>query len=162
MKECKHCKEKIAKNAKKCPKCGGKQPSILKWIIIGFFVLVILIGVVGGNNDDDSSKEERTGTTIAEKKEKLTLEDGYKGYKGNYDIGYYIEGYVKNNTSKEYSYVQITFNLYDKDGTLIGTAMDNVNNLEANGKWKFKAASLTTSDETTQIASYKLKEITGF
>ena len=24
MKTCKHCNEQIAKNAKRCPKCGGK------------------------------------------------------------------------------------------------------------------------------------------
>lgn len=50
-----------------------------------------------------------------------------------------ITGKVKNNTNKNYSYVQITFNLYDKDDNLVGTAMDNINNLEANGTWIFNA-----------------------
>ena len=35
-KKCKHCKEEIAKDAKRCPKCGGKQgmPGWTKAIII--------------------------------------------------------------------------------------------------------------------------------
>lgn len=69
----------------------------------------------------------------------------------------YIEGKVRNNTDHEYSYVQITFNLYDDEGALVDTALANVNNLEPGGIWKFKAIML--NDEAT---SYKLGELTGF
>lgn len=43
---CKHCKEEIAKNAKRCPKCGGKlgMPGWIKAIII---IVIILAGIVG-------------------------------------------------------------------------------------------------------------------
>ncbi|MFF2093930.1 FxLYD domain-containing protein [Paenibacillus sp. NPDC058174] len=69
----------------------------------------------------------------------------------------YIVGTVKNNTKKEYSYVQIQINLYDADGNQVGSALDNTNNLEAGGTWKFKAIAL--GDD---IDSYKIKDVTGW
>lgn len=107
-----------------------------------------------------TKKEETVSSGI--KKGKFTLLEGYKGYSDEYNFGYYIEGYVQNNSNWEYDYVQISFNLYDEEGVLIGTALDNINNLEAKGKWKFKAISLMDSEEVKNVASYKLKEITGW
>lgn len=48
--------------------------------------------------------------------------------------------------------------MYDKAGTQLGTAIGNINNLEANGTWKYKAMAMTTD----KIASYKFVEITGW
>lgn len=49
-KECKYCKEQIAKDAKRCPKCGGKfgMPVWAKIIIILVIIFVCLVGCVGG------------------------------------------------------------------------------------------------------------------
>jgi len=69
----------------------------------------------------------------------------------------YIVGTIKNNGAKTLSYVQVTINLYDDTGAQVGSTLDNVNNLEAGGTWKFKAYWLE-SDAT----NYKIKEITGF
>lgn len=161
MKKCKYCQTDIDNKAKVCPNCH-KKLGLPTWakILIVILVLMVIAGISSSYND----VEEKTGTTDTSKPvtENFSLLDGYRGYAGDYSMGYYIEGYVQNNFDREYSYVQITFNLYDADGVLVGTALDNINNLEANGKWKFKAISLTTSDETQSIASYKLKEITGY
>ena len=70
----------------------------------------------------------------------------------------YIQGEIKNNTDKEYSYVQVTFNLYDKDGSQLGTAVDNINYLEPNATWKYKAIGLVTE----KVDSYKFVEIIGW
>lgn len=48
----------------------------------------------------------------------------------------------------------------DVDGAQIGTALANINNLEANGLWKFKA--IGSLGDGKSVASYKLMEITGF
>jgi len=69
----------------------------------------------------------------------------------------YVSGTVRNNSTKQYGYVQIQFNLYDKDGSQVGSAMANLNNLEPNGIWKYKA--IVMDDEVT---SFKLKGVTGF
>ena len=80
------------------------------------------------------------------------------GYYDGY-FAYYVEGTIKNNSDKQYSYAQVTFTLYDADGAQIGTAIANINNLEPNGVWKFKAIG---SGDASKVASYKLSEITGW
>lgn len=73
-------------------------------------------------------------------------------------LGYtLISGMIKNNTDQTPSYVQVTFNLYDEEGNQIGTAMDNINDLEAGRTWKFEAVSWEEG-----VASYRLAEISGF
>ena len=73
---------------------------------------------------------------------------------------YYINGYI-NNTSDTYSfdYVQVTFTTYDSEGNTIGTCLANNSGLEAGGRWKFSAMCL---DDPSEIATYKLTEITGY
>ncbi|MCM1200221.1 MAG: hypothetical protein NC548_31410 [Lachnospiraceae bacterium] len=50
---CKHCKTEIPYGAKVCPQCRKKQGGVLKWVIIGF-VVIIIIGAASGGNDSDS------------------------------------------------------------------------------------------------------------
>lgn len=69
----------------------------------------------------------------------------------------YLVGTVKNNTDKQYSYVQVEFNLYDNSGAQVGSTADNINNLEPHGTWKFKA--MVMEEKATRA---KLKGITGF
>lgn len=124
-------------------------------VIIAIFVVAIIGGALGAGDTDTEDSKEQTGTTV--KKEELTLEDGHTGASDEFGIAYYIDGYVKNNSDNEYSYVQIEFITYDSEGNTLGTCLDNNSGLEANGRWKFKA--MCTS-EVDKIASYKLKEIT--
>lgn len=161
---CKTCGKEIAKNAKVCPNCGAKikAPIYKKWWF--YVIILIVIGTVSsspsdtvstGNSNNNSQIQEDVKTPV-QKKEKFTLES----HSGTYDeigFAFYIEGTIRNNTNKEYSYVQVTFNTYDKDGAQLGTALANINNLEANGVWKYKAIAMAEN-----IASYKLAEITGW
>jgi uncharacterized protein YxeA len=127
-----------------------------KWLIV-IIVIVICAFVFTNTNDDGKNDPVKTGTTVPIT-EKFTLEEGFAGYYDGY-FAYYIEGFVKNNRNKEYSYVQITFKTYDKDGNTLGSCVDNNSGLDANGRWKFKAICL---DGEKDIASYKLDEITGW
>ena len=78
-------------------------------------------------------------------------------YKWQYDGGLrYIVGSVRNMSAKQYRYVQVQFTLYDKDGAQVGSALANVNNLEAHGLWKFKAIVLEDSAMKAKFA-----ELTG-
>lgn len=86
-------------------------------------------------------------------------ENTVKNTKDEYGYAYYIEGYIKNESDKNYSYVQVTYTTYDKDGNTLGTCLDNNSGLEANGRWKFKAMCL---EEVSDIASYKLTDVTGY
>lgn len=121
------------------------------WILV-VVILGVIIGATGSNNTNTTSA---SGEIPAiQTQEKFSLVDSNGDYDG---FAYYITGTIKNNTNKQYSYVQVTFNLYDADGAQIGTALANINNLEANGTWKFKAIGTTEKP-----ASYKLAEITGW
>ncbi len=124
------------------------------WVII---VLVIIGLSSGGNSDSNKSSSSNNGKTqTTTKQEALVLEDGHTGSPDEYGIAYYIEGYIKNNTDKEYSYVQVEFTAYDAEGNTVGSCLDNNSGLDANGRWKFKAI---CSGDAKQIASYKFKEI---
>ncbi len=159
LKQCKACGAEISKSAKTCPKCGQKNGGgCLKILLAGIGIIVIL-GALGSLFGDKTDKEKDVSTNapapiVEEKKAKYEVleekieEDSFTRY---------ITGKVKNNSGKDVSYVQIEINLYDKDGNQIGSTLDNVNNLEKDGVWSFKAIMLEDN-----AASYKIKDITGF
>lgn len=160
IKVCKDCGTEISTGAKVCPKCGKDQRNFFgKHKLITFILVCGIIGAImagaNPNATNTTSNGNLTGTT--QQQEKFTLLDGHSGNRDSFS--YNIEGSVKNNTDKNYTYVSITFNLYDADGAQIGTAFDSINNLEANGTWKFKATRVSDADK---VASYKLVEIKGY
>lgn len=162
LKICKECGTEVSSKGV-CPKCGKDQRSFfVKHKILTFILILVVIGMIAGatGNKNTTNNLVETSTTVNEKQEEFTLQDGHKGTTDKYGMSYTIEGTIKNNTDKQYSYVQVTFNLYDSDGAQIGTALANINNLEANGLWKFKASGSFGDGKT--VASYKLMEITGW
>ena len=157
--KCKSCDKEIAITAKTCPGCGAKvkKPIYKKVWFWAIIIFVVIIAASSGGSETSSSSSSNTETTQTSKKEALVLEEGHHGAPDEYGVAYYIEGYVKNNTDKDYSYVQIEFTAYDAEGNTIDSCIDNNSGLEANGRWKFKAMCLTDAEK---IASYKFKEIT--
>lgn len=125
----------------------------MKKILIGLVVLIGLGALFGGGS---SEEQEVSGTKESKPKyefvEEPTMTDGGYGT-------YYIEGVIKNNTSFDKDYIQVSFTLYDADGNNLGTALANTNNLKADGTWKFKAMGISTSAE---VESFELDEVTGF
>ncbi|MGG7143971.1 FxLYD domain-containing protein [Clostridium nigeriense] len=164
MIQCKSCSKEIASSAKICPGCGAKNKKpIYKrvWFIV--IVLLIIVGAInaagGGNSTTPNGGTTETGQVenSTAKKEKFELVGEVETETDQFAT--YLKGVIKNNSGKDCSYVQVTFNLYDSEGNQIGTALDNINNLESDGTWKFKAMGIDVDGE---IASYKLAEITGF
>jgi len=74
----------------------------------------------------------------------------------NDSLTHYIEGTITNKSNKDYSYVQIEFICYDKDGNNIGTSVDNTNNLLAKQTWKFKAFGLFTNVKADHCDFHKI------
>lgn len=71
MKICKHCGAEIAKSAKICPVCGGKNPKpIYKRVWFWILVIIVLIGALGskGGGSEEPAKEniEYTAVTVDE------------------------------------------------------------------------------------------------
>lgn len=126
----------------------------MKKVIIFILAIVVLGAIVGVGGSDNQSNN----TNQIQNEEKFTLESDSITEQNSFAM--YIGGTIKNNTDKEYSYVQVTFNVYDKDGAQLGTAIDNINNLEPNGIWKYNA--IFMGSESENAVSYKLVEITGW
>lgn len=150
MKICKDCGTEVSKSAEKCPKCGRKMKR--KWLGIVLGLIIVLIGICALVQDTDTVPASAQGENNAVQ-EKLSIIE-HKTEKDGYFT--YITGTIKNNTNKNYTYVQVEINLYDAQGNLINSTLDNINNLEPNGTWKFKA--MTTNEFTT----YKIKDVTGW
>ena len=158
---CKQCGKEIAESAKMCPNCGTKNKKpFFKQVWFWIVAVFLIIGIAASNgNSNNSSANESSATGKTKTKSDLVLEDGHSGSPDSTGFAYYIEGYIKNETDKDYSYVSVTFTAYDSDGNTLGTCLDNNSGLEAGGRWKFKAMCL---DEVDKIASYKLKSITKY
>ena len=156
-KKCKYCQSEIDKQAKICPNCRKKQNNTTRNIVLGIisfiffwaFVLTVTDTTPVSTNNSINNSGQITSTQQENFSiiEHSTSNDGYWTY---------IVGTIKNNTNKDYSYVQVEINLYDAEGNLVNSTLDNINNLEANGTWKFKA--ITTDDFST----YKIKDVTGW
>lgn len=157
LKKCKECGAEISSDAKTCPKCGKTLTPSLGFIILGIILFISGCYTLFSGFKDISypSNNSITETTSSVSEDFTLLSDTLTSDEFGTN---YIEGSIQNNTNKDYSYVQVTFTLYDSEGNQIGTAWDNLNNLKANGTWKYKAVLLT--DES--IAKYELAEITGW
>ena len=117
--------------------------------------MVIAIIALSGWDDTESTNSGNGNTTSPSEKFSYTIDNSYSD-----GFGYYIEGIVTNNKSKDYSYVQIEFVCYDKDGNNLGTAIDNTNNLLGNETWKYKAMGLFTDGKTVDHCDFR--EVTGW
>lgn len=130
------------------------------WVIIVAVIIIIGSSASGGEDTpktDSGAQGTQSGQVQTEKptkKEDLEISDLNMTTD---DFSTKITGKITNNTDKTYSYVQVTFSLYDSEGALLGTALANVNNLEGGGVWKFEAVGFEQN-----VASYKLTDITKF
>lgn len=183
MKKCPECGAEISSKAESCPHCGAKQkgnkPFYKRpWFII-LAVLVIFSGItsigetrsavtssssktsVASSSVAASSKTAKTTPTAtpaaSEPKKDFEIKGDITVERDSFTT--YFSGVVVNNKNRDLSYAQITFNLYDADGNLVGTALDNINNLKAGGSWKFKAMAFCDNEE---ISSWEVAEITGY
>lgn len=105
------------------------------------------------NSDNDDYSYDNYDTN-----DNLELVGGVENTKGIVEYGWLtISGKVKNNSSMNYSYVEITFSVYDTENNKIGTCMDNISGLSAGETWSFKAIG-----EGVNNCTYYLDNIEGF
>ena len=115
--------------------------NIIMLVLCGAFFFTCALG--SSSSDGDLDKKS--------KKDELEIIET-KGYKDKYNISYYVEGKAKNVTDKKFSYVQLSFNVYDADGAVIGTCFDNQSDVAGGETWKFKAI---CSGEAKDVKSFK-------
>lgn len=159
---CSKCGKEIDDNAVFCKYCGTrfnntevppqntiKHNKMNVGSIIGGIVLVIIFYyIISPDYDSFFETNEGNGTNL-EVTEDHPCDMGY-GAMG-------VCGSVKNNSDHNIGYAQVEINLYNKKGELVGSTMDNINNIEANSVWKFKAPIIEEN-----VATYKIKNVTGY
>ncbi len=78
----------------------------------------------------------------------------FLGYTAN------ITGVLKNTSSRNWSYCQVEFVIYDSNNYNLGTALANINNLRSGDSWKFKATLLNFPE--TKPHKWVLSDISYF
>ena len=135
-----------------------------KIVLAAVLVLIVIGIIIACSSGKDTTPAEKKSAEAPEAGEPekgetpegpLVVED-WRFKAGDFGTGM-IVGTVVNNTDREYSYVQIEFNLYDSDGAQVGSTFANITDLEPHGKWKFEA--LVLEDSATEA---KLKDITAY
>lgn len=69
-----------------------------------------------------------------------------------------ITGTVINRRPRRLAYAEINFNIYDASGAQIGSAMANINGLEPDGRWNFRAVSFAQRG----AARWTFSSLSGF
>ncbi len=120
-------------------------------IMMAFFIAIGLSGCfsLSDENNATSSRYEFVG--------ELDMSVDYSTY-----LGYSVEikGKLKNTSSKEFSYVSVTFAIYDEEGNQIETALDNMNYLQAGSVWSFNATMIGWTE--IRPKSCKLVEVNAW
>lgn len=175
-KTCKHCKEEIAKDAKKCPKCGGKQglPGIVKALIVVVIVIVCIVGCMSScasgvdkavkevsneYNDINGKTTFKLNESFQNKYEKITMTEvntnftEYDEYSGPKEGNKYImvKFEVENiNTENDELYVsELEFNA-DADGAAVETTYVGID------KYKSLTATLGKGKKTVGYLFYEV------
>ena len=124
--------------------------------LLAFIVAVALLcgltscfGISDGGSGSSSS-----GNSKYEIVGELDMSVDHNSYFG-YSVE--IKGKLKNITKREFSYVSVTFAVYDAEGNQLGTALDNMNYLQPGAIWSFKAVMLDNPD--VQPRSCKLVNV---
>lgn len=113
----------------------------LAWII--WMIMAYFYGLWVANKAEDVVRDFEQSYDEAVETQKNSLQlVGNVTMTSSGSFGYYtynIEGVLKNVSGKKLNYAQISFVIYDMDGNNIGSAFDNINYIDVNGTWKFKA-----------------------
>lgn len=131
-------------------------------LLIGCALFVILaVGSVPSGEKENvkvNNKQTQSSEKQPQQEEKKEYEISDVETKSD-QFATYVSGVLQNNGAKK-GYVQITIPCYDKDGAKLGDALANVNDIEANGKWKFKA--MFAGNEKPKTCNIDNAKVTGF
>ena len=148
------------------PADSRAQPSPIAkaglWSCLGCLSLLIIAAVIGTIGDNGSQRPPgssapangTTGAKGAPGEDFTIVEWGWATAEYGNRV---IRGTVRNNTNREYGYVQVEFNLYDSQDVQVGSTFANVNNIEPHSTWRFEA--MVMEDNASKALP---KGVTGF
>lgn len=146
----------------------NKKKKIIGLVLASLAFIIILVGIyfIFQSNSDGlfKTKELAYQEFIVKKGHVGELKTYDKslyleGYEGDFDVAYYITGTLENNTGIDFDALKINFNLLDKDDKVLGIAVGYITDVAKDEEVKFKAMSLTTSEDAKKVESYKLLSV---
>ncbi len=136
-----------------------KKKKLKVWQIVlivigGLFILGIFSSLIK-NNDNSSLDNELNsfGNIDSYSNEKLIILNHKQTYSDYGNL--IISGSAKNTAGRELGYCSIDVKFYDFDNAVIGTSLDNINDLGEDETWKFEVYYLGT--DTENVNSYKIE-----
>lgn len=147
--KCSECGNEVSNKAQSCPKCGAKVTvkagfSVIKLIGLLFFGGIVYLAMIADKPSVTSSPASSVSSQNLE-----AVDVAFK--KAQYG-NRVVAGLVPNTTGKKYGYVQVEINLFDKQGTQVGSTLANVNNLDVGTTWAFEAPVLDDRVKSAKIA----------
>lgn len=148
-------------------KTVDQKNKIPKWVILVIALVIIFIAlpftIITGVatkylfTDYQNKIEEKGNYTIID--DALRIDNtSIKSFYDKESNSYYITGSITNILKDENRhYIDISYDVFDKDGNLLGTANAYIDNLCKGKTWKFKA--IYTDIDSKEIVNYKLNSI---
>lgn len=127
--------EKAERKRIKKEKRDKRNKVILTIILTIFGIFMILDGLAKIGQATSGTTE----TNEPKKKVDMVTEPSF--VTGDFDVRY-VSGKLQNNTNRDYDYCQVVIALYDSDGNLLGTTLDNTNSFKSGVTWLFNAVVL--------------------
>lgn len=142
-----------------------KSPNLLMVIVV--LVVVIIVGLIVFNSgkknnnaqpaDNSQSQTETQDTASSSEASLMSKVQIIESTLKTIDGDAHIVGSVKNISNEKFTYFQIEFDLFDKDGVKIGYSNANVKNFEPGTTWDFDATCYNN-----KVTSFKTIDVTGY
>jgi len=121
-------------------KSFAKGCGIAAAAVVGFIIIVSIIAGMASSPDLQKEAVRQGANAI---KEATNGDDAIKILElkiAKKDFVQMAIGVAQNTSKESFGYAQISINVYDKKGgTLLGSTLANINNIEPGQKWKFEA-----------------------
>ncbi len=127
-------------------------------IIIKLLMGVTVLSAVGTTIKDTSFNLEQEEIEVGEANDNLEVFDKIIMTRNSISVD--LSGGIENNSSIDYTFIQIAFNLYDEKGALVGIAIDSISELKPGEIWNYSATAYLYEDmavytwELYQIVSW--------
>ena len=170
---CPHCDHnfrvmpKVQQQSNSLPKSNITPTSKTKKILttIALFALVFFVIIPIKNSFEEAApKDEKAQTqkTVVTEQEKVEFEpiqinDDFMLLECEVNkslLSFTISGIVESISDKDFSFVSISFALYDKDGNKLEEISDNLSGLKAGETWKFEVIGTAEAD-SAKISDFK-------
>jgi hypothetical protein len=135
---CRKCGHLLTAGTKFCAACGKRSsslPGLVFIIVVALGMALALIGIHSPPTSNAGALPQPSPSSLPNLE--LVRSSGSVDAAGIM----HIEGTLRNNTSRSYRYVAISFDVYNEQGDKVGDAFTNVRGLDPGQTWAFDALS---------------------